>query len=124
MITLCMASCTGLSAQTADTLPARWDLQTCIDYALQRNITIRKNRLSEASARVDVKTAKAALFPSLSANVGQRIVNRPNSETSTIIAGDNITSSQSKTSYNGSYGIDANWILYNGGKNLNTIKLQ
>ena len=139
VITLCMAGCTGLSAQTdssvqqaaaenirqtADTLPARWDLQTCIDYALQRNITIRKNRLSEASVRVDVKTAKAALFPSLSANVGQRIVNRPNSETSTIIAGDNITSSQSKTSYNGSYGIDANWTLYNGGKNLNTIKLQ
>ena len=38
--------------------------------------------------------------------------------------GDNITSSQSKTSYNGSYGIDANWTLYNGGKRLNTIKQQ
>lgn len=139
VITLCMASCIGLSAQAdssvqqaaaentrqaADTLPAQWNLQACIHYALQQNITIKKNRLNAASARVDVKTAKAALFPSLSASVSQRIVNRPNSETNTIIAGDNITSSQSKTSYNGSYGIDANWTLYNGGKNLNTIKQQ
>lgn len=105
-------------------LPSQWDLQTCIDYALQQNITIRKNRLNAESAGVDVKTAKAALFPSLSASVSQRIVNRPNSETNTIIDGDNITSSQSKTSYNGSYGIDANWTLYNGSKRLNTLKQQ
>ena len=105
-------------------LPAQWNLQTCIDYALQQNITIRKNRLNAESAEVDVKTAKAALFPSLTASVSQRIVNRPNSQTNTIIDGDNITSSQSKTSYNGSYGIDANWTLYNGSKRLNTLKQQ
>lgn len=137
VITLCMASCTWLGAQNSanvqpamqenaphDSLPAQWDLQACIDYALQQNITIRKNRLNAASAEVDVKTARAALFPSLSANVSQRIVNRPYSETNTIINGDNITSSQSKTSYNGSYGIDANWTLYNGGKRINTLKQQ
>lgn len=88
------------------------------------NITIRKNRLNAESAEVDVKTARAALFPSLTASVSQRIVNRPNSQTNTIIDGDNITSSQSKTSYNGSYGIDANWTLYNGSKRLNTLKQQ
>ena len=114
----------GNSEQPADSLAALWDLQSCIDYALRQNITIRKNRLSAESARVDVKAAQAALFPNLSASVNQRIVNRPKSETNTIIDGDNITSSQSKTSYNGSYGIDANWTLYNGGKRLNTIKQQ
>ena len=137
VIALCMVSCMGVAAQNgtstqipgsseqpADSLPAQWDLQACIDYALQQNITIRKNRLSAESAQVDVKTARAALFPSLSASVSQRVVNRPKSETNTIIDGDNITSSQSKTSYNGSYGIDANWTLYNGGKRLNTIKQQ
>ena len=91
---------------------------------MQQNITIRKNRLNAKSAEVDVKTARAALFPSLTASVSQRIVNRPNSQTNTIIDGDNITSSQSKTSYNGSYGIDANWTLYNGSKRLNTLKQQ
>ena len=113
------------AAPEADTaLPAQWDLQTCIDYALQHNITLKRNRISAESAEVDVKTAKAALFPSLSASISQRIVNRPNSESGTIISGDNITSSSSKTSYNGSYGIDANWTLYNGSKRLNTIKQQ
>ena len=138
VISLCVASaCAGnvtlqaqdaaIGAQQRDSvqaLPAQWDLQTCIDYALRQNITIRKNRLNAESAEVDVKTAKAALFPSLTASVSQRIVNRPNSETNTIIDGDNITSSQSKTSYNGSYGIDANWTLYNGSKRLNTLKQQ
>lgn len=109
---------------STQTLPAQWNLQACIDYALQQNITIRKNRLNAKSAEVDVKTARAALFPSLTASVSQRIVNRPNSQTNTIIDGDNITSSQSKTSYNGSYGIDANWTLYNGSKRLNTLKQQ
>ena len=70
------------------------------------------------------KDCRATLFPSLTASVSQRIVNRPNSQTNTIIDGDNITSSQSKTSYNGSYGIDANWTLYNGSKRLNTLKQQ
>jgi len=138
VISLCAAStCVGNAMpQTRETaigtqqqdstqaLPAQWNLQTCIDYALQQNITIRKNRLNAESAEVDVKTAKAALFPSLTASVSQRIVNRPNSQTNTIIDGDNITSSQSKTSYNGSYGIDANWTLYNGSKRLNTLKHQ
>ena len=138
VISLCAAStCVGNAMpQTRETaigtqqqdstqaLPAQWNLQTCIDYALQQNITIRKNRLNAKSAEVDVKTAKAALFPSLTASVSQRIVNRPNSQTNTIIDGDNITSSQSKTSYNGSYGIDANWTLYNGSKRLNTLKQQ
>ena len=138
VISLCAAStCVGnampqtqetaIGTQQQDstqTLPAQWNLQACIDYALQQNITIRKNRLNAESAEVDVKTARAALFPSLTASVSQRIVNRPNSQTNTIIDGDNITSSQSKTSYNGSYGIDANWTLYNGSKRPNTLKQQ
>lgn len=138
VITLCMANSAILLAQNdsiaqtavqadteqSSTLPEQWDLRTCIEYALQQNITIRRNKLSAESSEVDVKTAKASLFPSLSASVSQRIVNRPNSENGTIISGDNITSSQSKTSYNGSYGIDMNWTLYNGSKRLNTLKQQ
>ena len=71
VIALCMASCMGVAAQNgtstqipgsseqpADSLPAQWDLQACIDYALQQNITIRKNRLNAESAQVDVKTAQ------------------------------------------------------------------
>lgn len=125
-----LLGCTFLWAQeaapavTADSLPARWDLQTCIDYAKVHNITIRRNRISAQSTEEDLKTAKAEWFPSLSGSVSQRIVNRPNTSNGTIISGDNITTSQSKTSYNGSYGIDASWTLYNGGSRVNGIKQQ
>ena len=130
VITLCLLGCGRLSAQSADsaqpadTLPAQWNLQTCIDYALEHNITIRRNRISAESTEEDVKTAKAEWLPGLSGSVSQRVVNRPNTTNGTIISGDNITTSQSKTSYNGSYGIDANWTLFNGGSRVNTIKQQ
>ena len=77
---LCLAGITCAEAQTAETtpsaqadttaaarLPQQWNLQTCIDYALQNNITIRRNRISAQSTQEDVKTAKADLFPSLNA---------------------------------------------------------
>ena len=90
----------------------------------EHNITIQRNRISAESAQEDVKTAKADFLPSLSGNISQRVVNRPNSARGTIISGDNITTSESKTSYNGSYGIDANWTVYNGSKRVNTVKQQ
>ena len=72
VITLCLLGCGRLSAQSADgtqptdTLPAQWDLQTCIDYALEHNITIQRNRISAESTEEDVKTAKAEWLPGLS----------------------------------------------------------
>lgn len=112
----------GMKAE--DDMPKQWTLRNCIDYALEHNITIRRNRINVESTQEDVKTAKADFLPSLSGNIGQRIVNRPNSASGTIISGDNITTSESKTSYNGSYGIDASWTVYNGSKRVNTLKQQ
>ncbi|MEY8706844.1 TolC family protein [Bacteroides faecichinchillae] len=102
--------------------PVQWDLQSCIDYALQQNITIRKNRVNAESTQIDVKTAKAALFPSLSFSTGQNMVNRPYQESSNTVSGSEIIKSTSKTSYNGNYGLNASWTVYNGNKRLNTIK--
>ena len=121
----------GISAQVSplqvDTLketkiPAQWDLQSCIDYAIEQNITIRKNRITAASTQIDVKTAKAALFPSLSFSTGHQVVNRPYQERSSRVSGSEIISSNSKTSYNGNYGLNASWTLYNGNKRLKTIQ--
>lgn len=103
-------------------IPAQWDLQSCINYALQQNITIRKNRVNAESARIDVKTAKAALFPDLSFSTSQNMVNRPYQETSSRVSGSEIITSSSKNSYNGNYGLNASWTVYNGYKRLNTIK--
>lgn len=112
----------GMKAE--DDMPKQWTLRNCIDYALEHNITIQRNRINVESTQEDVKTAKADFLPSLSGNISQRIVNRPNNTSGTIISGDNITTSESKTSYNGSYGIDANWTVYNGNKRVNTLKQQ
>lgn len=112
----------GMKAE--DDMPKQWTLRNCIDYALEHNITIRRNRISVESTQEDVKTTKADFLPSLSGNISQRIVNRPNNTSGTIISGDNITTSESKTSYNGSYGIDASWTVYNGSKRVNTVKQQ
>ncbi len=113
---------TKTQAQTD--LPEQWTLRSCIDYALENNITIQRNRISAESAEEDVKSAKADFLPSITGSISQRIVNRPNDTNGTIISGDDITTSESKTSYNGSYGIDASWTLYNGGQRLNTYKQQ
>ena len=126
-ISLLILSCLALlpvGMRAEDELPKQWTLRDCIDYALEHNITIRRGKVNVESAEEDVKSAKADFLPSLSGSIGQRIVNRPNSNSGTIISGDNITTSQSKTSYNGSYGIDANWTVYNGSKRTNTVKQQ
>lgn len=99
-----------------------WTLQDCIDYALEQNITLRKSRISAESTAVDVKTAKAALFPSLSFSTSQNMVNRPYQETSSVVSGSEIISNNSKTSYNGNYGLNAQWTVYNGSKRLKTIE--
>ena len=103
-------------------LPNEWTLQNCIDYALEQNITLRKSRITAESTAVDVKTAKAALFPSLSFSTSQNMVNRPYQESSSTVSGSEIIRNNSKTSYNGTYGLNAQWTVYNGSKRLKTIE--
>ena len=71
---------------------------------------------------VDVKTAKATLFPSLSFNTGHNVTNRPYQENSSTVNGTEIISSNSKTTYSGNYGLNAQWTVWNGNKRINTIK--
>lgn len=110
------------AADSALQLPEEWTLQDCIDYAMEQNITLRKSRVTAESTAVDVKTAKAALFPSLSFSTSQNMVNRPYQETSSVVSGSEIISNNSKTSYNGNYGLNAQWTVYNGSKRLKTIE--
>lgn len=118
LLSLCIATALGAMAQQ----PEQWTMQSCIDYALKQNITLRKNRINAQSTAIDVKTARAALFPSLSFSTSQNMVNRPYQETSSIVSGTEILSSSSKTSYNGNYGLNASWTIYNGSKRLKTIE--
>lgn len=117
---LAITSPWGVFAQEVKT----WTLNDCIRYALEQNIQLQQNRLSLEESKVDVKTAKAALFPSLSFSTGHNMTNRPYQETSSMVSGTEIISSSNKTSYTGSYGLNAQWTVWNGGQRLNTIKQQ
>ena len=108
--------------ESSSRLPEQWTLEDCIDYALRENISLRKSRINAASSDVDVLTAKAALFPNLSFSTSQNLVNRPYQETGNSVSGTEILRNNGKTSYNGNYGLNAQWTVYNGNKRSKTIE--
>ena len=120
LIIAALSSCFAIQAQESKT----WTLKDCIDYALEKNIQLQQNKLSLEETDIDVKSAKASLFPSLSFSTGHNIVNRPYQETSATVSGTEIITSDNNTTYNGSYNLNAQWTLWNGGQRLNNIKLQ
>lgn len=103
--------------------PKKWTLDECISYAVANNITLKKTRLARMSANEDLKQAKAALLPSLGFSTNQSVGYRPwvNDGVSTVNNG-MVATSISKTYYNGSYGLNASWTVWNGNQNRNAIK--
>ena len=99
-----------------------WTLQECLDYALVNNIQLQQKRITAASDHEDVLQSKAALFPSVSFSTNQNASWRPFAETTINLAGGTMTTNSNTVSYNGSYGINANWTVWNGNRNTNTIK--
>ncbi len=101
-----------------------WTLQECINYALEKNIQLQQNKISLQESEIDIKDARASLFPSLSFSTGHNVVNRPYQEQSNTVSGTEIISSDEKTTYNGNYSLNAQWTLWNGGQRLNNLKQQ
>lgn len=97
------------------TAQQKWTLKDCIDYAMQNNLSLHSARLQKQSAAEDTKQSKSALLPSLSASTNQSVGYSPWTET----AGTNVK----KSYYNGSYGINASWTVWNGGQNTRQVKM-
>lgn len=97
------------------TLPSQWDLQACIEYALENNIQIKQSEADKETGLVDTKLAKAAMLPSLSASIGQNLTNYPFSQ-------DNASSGTSSLSTSGSYNLNASWTIFDGGSRVTGIK--
>ena len=99
-------------------------MDDCIEHALTHNISLKKKNVARQQAEEDWKQSKADLLPSLSASTSQSMGYRPwvNSGVSTVANG-TVTSSMKKSYYNGSYGINASWTLWNGNQNTNTVRL-
>jgi len=109
---------------TAGFAQKQWTLKECMDYAMQNNITLKKSRLQRQSAQEDIKQSKAALLPSLSASTNQSLGYRPwqDAGTTTVTNG-TVNTKVNKSYYNGSYGLNAQWTVWNGGRNTNQVKL-
>lgn len=95
----------------AQTKPAKWDLKSCIEYAHQNNIKVQKAKIAVEESKVDLKEAKAAYLPSLTASASQNLANAKSA-----------TSSRFYSSLNGNYSLSSNMTLYNGGKIANDVK--
>lgn len=92
--------------------PARWTLRSCIEYALEHNIQVKKSKVARLSGMEDTKEAKAQLFPSLTASVTQGYVNYPSADAA------------SNHSYSGNYALNASWTLFDGGQRRQAVRQQ
>ncbi len=102
----------------------QWTLKECIDYALQNNISLKKTNIQKKSTHEDLLQSQAALLPSLSASTSHSVAYTPWPETGrSTVANGYAVSSVDKVYYNGSYGVNGNWTVWNGGRNTNTVKL-
>lgn len=100
-----------------------WSLKDCIDYALSHNIQVKRNQYAEQTAGINVTEARAGLLPTLNANVSQSLQYRPLQETtSSFVNGSIASSSSNKVTQSGNYGINAGWVVWNGGKTRLNIR--
>ncbi len=102
---------------------AQWTIQQCIDHAMKNNITLQKARLENKSAQEDVKGAKGALLPTVSASTNHSLGYQPWKDAGmTTVTNGTVNTKIDKTYYNGSYGVNAQWTVWNGNRNYNTLK--
>ena len=102
----------------------QWTLQDCIDYAMENNITLLKSQLQKKTATEELKGAKAALLPTLSASTNQSLGYQPWKDSGmSYVTNGTVNTKVDKTSYNGSYSLSGQWTVWNGNRNINTIKL-
>jgi outer membrane protein len=95
-----------------------WTLESCIETALQNNITVKQRKLSTQSAQADLFQSKMNMLPAVNAqatnnwNVGF-VINPVTNSTET-----------DATFRNNGFGLNANMTVFNGFQTLNNIRLQ
>lgn len=100
----------------AQSTVSTWNLETCINYALQHNIQVQQANISVESANIDLLSAKAARLPSLNGEVSQTF---SNSKIATL-ANQYINQSQ----LSGRYSLSAGIVLFNGNQTSKNVQQQ
>lgn len=92
-----------------------WNLEECVNYALERNISINQKKLSNQITGIDLKQDKAKQIPSLNASGSQSFNFGRSIDPST-----NIYTSNNFASNN--FALNTSWNIFNGFQNRNTIE--
>ncbi len=118
---LLLAGCMGITQSLW--AQNNWTLEECIAYANEHNLSLQGARLSSQSAEEDVKGSRSALLPTLSASSNQSVGYTPWTQNGTVtVSNGRVDTEIKKTSYYGSYGLNASWTVWNGGRNYNQLK--
>jgi len=115
-LVLLLLSCIKLQAQDSTLVGTtiKWDLLKCIDYAKKNNIQINSIRLNQQTSQQQYLLARASRLPNLAASASQSFAHGNNVTSYNGTTGSGFTSS-------GSYGLNSNVTLFNGGLINNTI---
>lgn len=107
LATLCL-SATALRAQEAPDAGTQgpWNLNDCIDYALQNNISLQKGALQIEQGQLDLSSSRLSRLPGVSASAGYNAsFGRAASEDNTF---------KTQTLQSGSFGISASVPIFEG----------
>ncbi len=102
-----LAACLPLSAQEE-----QWSYEDCVEYARVHNISLQQSRLTEQTTAYSLEETRAQWLPSLDFATSHGVTNNP------------FLNEGNKTDYTSSYGLNAGWTVWNGGKRENNIKRQ
>lgn len=105
-LSLAAAVACSLSAQTGS-----WTLEDCLTHALEHSIEIQVSQNEYLSGLEETREARAALFPTLSAEILQEASYSPNAQ-------------EDRKTLGGSYGLNAEMTLFSGGRLLHEIRRQ
>lgn len=91
-----------------------WDLQKCIDYAIENNIQIKQQNLGAQYGEAQVRQAKSDQLPNLNGSIGN------NYNFGRSLTYENTYENRNSVQLNGS--LSTNLTLYNGSVLRNTVK--
>lgn len=116
LMTLLPYSITAQDSSTV-TLPGKWTLQDCFDYAAKNNLQLQTLSLDVATSNQNLLQSKAAIYPNLSGSSTQYLTNSKNANP--VVGG-----FQTQANFTSNYSLNSSMILYQGGYLRNNIQSQ
>lgn len=126
-LTLCMAMAvcgTAMAVESNDSVVHSWSYAECVEYAKANNIELKQSQLTRESSEYDLEAAKGKWLPTFNFSTSHSLSNYPWPSGGNFTYNENngTLNSVSKNTYNGSYGINGGWTIFDGNQRRNNIK--